>query len=81
MRINVNLSEELIQKIDEKAKSMYISRSAYIATALAEKLQSDDVMNMLPEFTKVMKDAITSQKGQDGQITLSEVSNVQKQDK
>lgn len=80
MRINVNLSEELIQKIDEKAKSMYISRSAYIATALAEKLQSDDVMNMLPEFTKVMKDAITSQKAQDGQIALSEVSNVQKQD-
>lgn len=50
MRININLSEELVKQIDEKAKEMYISRSAYIATALAQKMQTDALSKQLPEF-------------------------------
>jgi predicted transcriptional regulator len=61
MRINITLSEELISKIDERAKAMYISRSAYIATALTQKMQADDAMTMLPELSKAINDAIKLQ--------------------
>lgn len=56
MRININLSEELIKKIDERAKALYISRSSYIATALASKMQAEDMMSVLPELTKLAKE-------------------------
>lgn len=61
MRVNINLSEELVEKIDERAKAMYISRSAYIATALTQKMQADDAMTMLPELSKALKDAMQMQ--------------------
>lgn len=47
MRVNVSLSEELVKKIDERAKAMYISRSSYIAMALATKMQAEDMMSVL----------------------------------
>ena len=56
MRVNVNLSEELVKKIDERAKAMYISRSSYIAMALATKMQTEDMMSVLPELTKLAKE-------------------------
>lgn len=62
MRINITLSEELVSKIDERARAMYISRSAYIATALTQKMQADDAMTMLPELSKAMNDAIKLQR-------------------
>lgn len=58
MRINVNISEELCRQIDERAKSMFLSRSAYISTALAQKMQADDAMKMLPEMAKTMQTAM-----------------------
>lgn len=58
MRINITLSEELVSKIDDRAKAMYITRSGYIATALTQKMQADDALLMLPELSKVMKEAM-----------------------
>lgn len=46
MRLGINLPDELVAQIDERAKSLYISRSAYIATALSQKLQSDKMLDM-----------------------------------
>lgn len=65
MRININLSEELLKQIDERAKALYISRSAYIATALSQKLQSDKMLDNMPELMQIMKEAvfISKQKG------------------
>lgn len=65
MRININLSEELLKQIDERAKALYISRSAYIATALSQKLQSDKMFDNMPELMQTMKEAvfISKQKG------------------
>ena len=62
MRINITLSADLIEKIDARAKDMYITRSAYIATALVQKMQSDDALVMLPAFTQTLQDAIKLQK-------------------
>ena len=33
MRCNVNIDEQLVKEIDEKAKSLHLSRSAYISMA------------------------------------------------
>lgn len=58
VRLSITMSDDLVKKIDERAKSMYISRSAYIATALTQKMQADDALLMLPELSKVMKEAM-----------------------
>lgn len=62
MRVNINLSEELLNQIDEKARALYISRSAYIATALSQKLQSDKMMDNMPEIMQTMKEAVRIEK-------------------
>lgn len=62
MRVNINLSEELLNQIDEKARALYISRSAYIATVLSQKLQSDKMMDNMPEIMQTMKEAVRIEK-------------------
>lgn len=58
MRLGINLPDELVAQIDERAKSLYISRSAYIATALSQKLQSDKMLDNMPELMQTMKEAV-----------------------
>ena len=58
MRLGINLPDELVEQIDERAKALYISRSAYIATALSQKLQSDKMMDNMPELIQTMKEAL-----------------------
>lgn len=41
MRLNVTMSEELWNQVTEQANAKYISRSAYISMAVAEKLKLD----------------------------------------
>ena len=56
MRINDTLDESLVKSIDERAQAMYISRSAYISTALAEKMRQDDLMANLPKMFETFKE-------------------------
>lgn len=58
MRLGINLPDELVAQIDERAKALYISRSAYIATALSQKLQSDKMLDNMPELMQTMKEAV-----------------------
>lgn len=62
MRINISISEELCRQVDERAKAMFVSRSAYISTALAQKMQADDAMKMLPEMAKTLQNAMEMMK-------------------
>lgn len=62
MRLSINLSEDLVKQIDEKAKALYISRSAFIATALSQKLQNDKLMENVPEMIQTMKSAVELEK-------------------
>ena len=67
MRISINLPEELVRRIDKVSDEMYISRSAYVATALSEKLSHDAALARFPDATYVMQDMmkfITSQNDQ-----------------
>lgn len=62
MRLNITLADSLVKEVDEKAKVMYISRSAYIATALTEKLQKDKTMDNMPEMLRLFRDALEFEK-------------------
>ena len=74
MRINITISEELCKQVDERAKAMFISRSAYISTALSQKMQADDAMRMLPETAKTMQDAMEMMKqGKDPSTAIKAV--------
>lgn len=50
MRININMPDDLVKKVDERAKQMFVSRSAYISMAMSQKVLSDDLMDVLPEM-------------------------------
>ena len=56
MRVNINMSEELVIKVDEIAKKMYISRSAYIAMAVVAKMQQDNVMENIPDILNAIRE-------------------------
>lgn len=62
MRLSINLPEELVEQIDERAKSLFISRSAYIATALSQKLQSDKIFDDMPEMLQIMRESVELEK-------------------
>jgi metal-responsive CopG/Arc/MetJ family transcriptional regulator len=61
MRVNINISDDLLKQIDEKAKSLYVSRSAYITLALVQKLQSDSVIDTMPTLVEIAKHSQTVQ--------------------
>lgn len=55
MRININMSEELINEIDVRAKNMWLSRSAYITMCVAEKIKTDDSIVVMGELMKKLQ--------------------------
>lgn len=58
MQITITVSRQLMKKVDESAKALYLSRSAYITAALAQKLQSEEILRALPDFTDTVKRAL-----------------------
>lgn len=74
MRINITMDEELVKKIDEVASKMYVSRSAYIAFAVSQKIQADKMVDNLPELAKTMKSAVELEQAK--QVSTSNGHNV-----
>lgn len=70
MRININMDEELVKKIDEIASKMYVSRSAYIAFAVSQKIQSDKMLDNMPEFVQTLKSAVELEKAKSDIATI-----------
>lgn len=52
MRVNISLPEYLVKEADIRAKSLGISRSAYIAAALQQKAQYDDMVKVMPTLVE-----------------------------
>lgn len=75
MRINITLDKELIEKIDSEASKKYVSRSAYIAFAVSQKIQSDNMLDNMPELLQALKSAMelerASQEGQTKQLPFT----------
>lgn len=59
--ISITVSRQLLEKVDKQAKEMYISRSAYIVTAMAQKVQSEELLRALPQFTETVRAALRSE--------------------
>jgi len=55
MRINISMDEDLVKKVDEAANRMHVSRSAYIAFAVSQKLQADEMLNNMPEVLNLLR--------------------------
>lgn len=55
IKITMNLPEEVLEKADKRAKQLGISRTAFITTAVSEKLQQADVLEFLPELLANMR--------------------------
>lgn len=57
-RVNVSFSNDLLTKIDDYAKKMGVSRSAFIAYVCAEKvsLQDDLMQSIKNTFEEVIKE-------------------------
>ena len=62
MRVNINMDEELVKKVDEVAKKMYVSRSSYIAFAVSQKIQADETLANMPKMIDVMNEAVLLEK-------------------
>lgn len=56
MRLNITLPEYVVKETDRRAAELGISRSGYIAAALAQKAQYDDMMTSLPQMMKLLKE-------------------------
>lgn len=54
MRLNLNIADELVEKIDERCKQLYINRSAYINMATARQIEMDTIMLNMPEMISVL---------------------------
>lgn len=52
MRVNVNINEDLLTKIDAAARKLHVSRSAYISLAVSDKLRQEEVLSSFPEMLK-----------------------------
>lgn len=61
-QVSVTLANDLLKKVDEQAGRLYLSRSAFIVTAIAQKVQSEELLRTLPQFTETIRMALNSEK-------------------
>lgn len=54
-RVNMNLSEDLIEKIDLYAEKMGINRSAAISVLISTQLQQYETIGLLKTFADVVE--------------------------
>jgi len=62
MRINISMDEDLIKKVDEVATKMHVSRSSYIAFAVSQKIQNDEILSNMPEILRMLQAMQTEKK-------------------
>lgn len=62
MRINYNCPDELLAKIDTRAKELSMNRSAYMNMAIARQLESEELMKNLPRLIATVDSAVEESK-------------------
>lgn len=50
VKLSITMDEELLKKVDEEAKKMYLSRSAFISLSVVQKMQQDSALDLLPKL-------------------------------
>lgn len=59
--VSLTIAQELLDKVEKEADKLYISRSAWIVSAVAQKLQSEEILRALPEFTDTIRLALKNE--------------------
>lgn len=61
-RINVTISEELLEKVDSKCNEMGVSRSSYICNKVASAIAQEDLtmQSMIAAAKEVMQSSINA---------------------
>ena len=58
MRINYNCPDELLAKIDNRAKELSMNRSAYMNMAIARQIESEEALKNLPYMLETINRAL-----------------------
>ena len=53
MRLNINLSDELVPELDKRAKRFHVSRSSYISICVSRQMQMDEMTENMPTFFEI----------------------------
>ena len=56
MKVTINLPPEAIKLADEGAKALCLSRSAFIAVAITEKMRTDTLLRSIPQLLDELKE-------------------------
>lgn len=59
-KVQAVMSDEMVAKMDQAAKELNISRSAYVCVAVSEKLRNDLMSSHLSDMVEFMKAYRTS---------------------
>lgn len=59
IRCNISLTSELLEKIDKACEELGCPRSVYIAMAVKAKLNSDAMMERMPEMMSMIHEMVS----------------------
>lgn len=65
VRLNISLPAELVESVDKVCNDIGCARSVYIAIALRSKLNSDAMLEKMPEMVTMMHEMMTMAKAMD----------------
>ena len=63
-RINFVCPDDLLAKIDARAKALSVSRSAYMNMAVARQIETEEMTKSIPQMLEIMDKAIAESKAQ-----------------
>ena len=52
----MNIPDDLAKQIDEHAKKLHLSRTAYIVTSMSQKIQAELIMEQMPLMQKQIQE-------------------------
>lgn len=56
-RVTITIPEDLLEALDKAADSTNLNRSAFIAVAVTQKIQQDEMMKQLPYIVHKLQTA------------------------
>lgn len=62
-KVNISMEDELLERVDAAARSLYTNRSAYISMVLAQAfMQQDKIIGMVGKTLQEAKDDVLKDK-------------------
>lgn len=75
IRCNISLPADLVENVDKVCNELGCARSVYIAMALRAKLNSDAMLEKMPEMVTMMHEMMTMAKAMDDKKIGSDTGN------